>query len=209
MKTDFKTYLLKNGFQPRTATSYANNLKLYLIWCQQHNLNTETTSLNDLYDYKRHCVEKGLSVNTIRQRLSVIKHYFESINRTDNPALFIKHKKREKTLPKFILSNEDAREIYRLIDVKTFIGRRNKVMLGMVIFQGLKREDLSALEINHINLEQVSLYVPSTAITNSRSIELHPMQMKSLMSYLYEFRPKLLTEAKKEINKLFFFYGNK
>lgn len=31
--------------------------------------------------------------------------------------------------------------------------------------------------------------------------------MKSLISYLYEFRPKLLTEAKKETNKLFFSMG--
>lgn len=44
-------------------------------------------------------------------------------------------------------------------------------------------------------------------ITNSRSIDLHPMQIKNLMDYLYEFRPKLLTEAKKETNKLFFSMG--
>jgi site-specific recombinase XerD len=161
-------------------------------------------------------LDKGLSINRTRQLLGVIKHYFQFIKREDNPALLIKHKKREYTLPKNLLSEDQLKDLYHTIEAKTLIQRRDKVMLGLVIFQGLKREEPNALEIQHLNLDNATVYVPASNRTNARTLELHPLQMTHLMSYIYEFRPRLLIEiqnpkygkAHTETNYLFFSMGS-
>ena len=87
------------------------------------------------------------------------------------------------------------------------IQKRDKVILGCVIFQGVKREELDLLELQHLDLEEATIYIPSSTKTNSRTISLHPIQMPHLMTYLYEIRPKLLVEAQKDTSRLFFSMG--
>ena len=206
--SQFSTYLTKRGFHPQTIYGYTNKLKQYFVWCDQNHLDSDRTTLDELYDYKRYCLEQGLKNGSIRERLSVIKHYFQSIHRKDNPALLVKHKKRVMTLPDKVLTEEDLKELYRNIEVKTFIQRRDKAMLGLVIFQALKRDELELLEIHHLDLDEATIYVPSSTKTNSRTLDLHPTQMNHLMTYLYDFRPKLLAESAKETNRLFFSMGS-
>ena len=82
----FRAYLSKRGFHPQTIYGYGNKLKQYLDWCEDNGIHSDTASLEDLYTYKNHCNEQGLALNTVRERLSIIKHYFQSIQREGNPA---------------------------------------------------------------------------------------------------------------------------
>lgn len=77
----------------------------------------------------------------------------------------------------------------------------------MTLFQGLKNEELSTIETHHIDLDDASIYIPSTNITNARTLSLHPQQIHHLMQYLYEIRPRLLIEANKSTDRLFFSMG--
>ena len=203
----FQTFLVSRGFRPQTICSYSKQLNQFFAWCEKTKIKSDTATLEDLYSYKNYCLERGLSIHSTRQLLSVIKHYFKSIGREENPALLIKHKKRERTLPSQLLSKEQLQDLYRLIEAKTLIQRRDKGILGLVIFQGLKREELDVLEVHHLNLDEASIYVSASARTNARTLELHPLQMTHLMAYIYEYRPRLLTEASKETNRLFFSMG--
>lgn len=203
----FTHYLTQRGFQASTVRNYGNKLQFFFDWCAKASLEVETTNLEDLYVYKSHCVFQGLSVSSVRERITVIKHYFQSIQREDNPALLVKHKKQTKTLPSSLLSEEELKELYRNIEAQTFIQRRDKVMLGLVIFQGLKREELEGLELHHINFEEADVYIASYSKANARNIALHPIQLPHLMSYIYEFRPKLLVETNKKTERLFFSMG--
>jgi len=160
-----------------------------------------------LYTYKNQCLERGLSKRTTRQHLGILKHYFASLNREDNPALLVKHAKKETTLPNHLLLENELKELYRNAQTKTLIGKRNKVILGMTIFQGLKNEELSLIELDHIHLDNATIYVSSTSITNVRTLSLSPLQIHHLMEYLYEIRPRLLNEANKTTNRLFFSMG--
>lgn len=203
----FETFLEKRGYRKQTIYGYGNLLDKYLKWCAGQSIDPTRTSLEDLYHYKKSCIQEGLKPQTVRQHLGILKHYFACLKRVDNPALLIKHKKKEHTLPEHLFNEEELKELYRCLEVMSLIQRRDKVMLGMVIFQGLKREELSLLELGNINLEKAEVYVPCTARTNSRSIELHPMQMKDLLAYIYDYRPCLLGESKKHTERLFFSMG--
>ena len=205
--TLFQNFLTKRGYRPQTLVSYTKQLHQFFAWCTIKNIDCDIATLEELYRYKNHCVSRGLAVQSTRQLLSVIKLYYQSIERKENPALLIKHKKRTSTLPSKLLSKEELQELYRSIDTRTLIQKRDKAILGFVIFQGLKREELEALEIQHLDMDTASVYVSASARTNARTLLLHPMQMAHLMTYIYEYRPQLLVEAGKETNRLFFSMG--
>ncbi|HAD96133.1 MAG TPA: hypothetical protein DCG19_01945 [Cryomorphaceae bacterium] len=206
-RSTLETFLRKRGYRPQTIYGYGNLLDTFLNWCTHQNINPATASLDQLYTYKKELVEQGLKAQTVQQHLSILKHYYASIDREDNPALLVKHKKREHTLPEHLFGEDELKELYRSLEASNLVQRRDKVMIGMVIFQGLRREELTLIETEHLNLDTTTLYVPSTTKTNSRNIELHPMQMKDLLAYVYDYRPLLLKEAQKNTTRLFFSMG--
>ena len=49
--------------------------------------------------------------------------------------------------------------------------------------------------------------VEKTSLTNSRTIQLDRLQIKDMMEYIYEYRPKLLIERRSDTDRLFFSTG--
>jgi len=201
------SYLNKRGYHPTTIYHYKNKVNLFFDWCDLKNINADTASLDDLYTYKRHLLDRNLKPHTIRELMSVLKHYYLSIERQENPALLVVHKKRATTLPQYLLSKDELLEIYRLVESGTIIQKRDKVIMGMLVFQGLKREEIDDMELSDLNLDDATIYVKSHSRTNARTLEIQSIQMVHLMSYIYEVRPKLLLETQKQTNKLFFSMG--
>ena len=204
---DYQNKLIEKGYRPITANGYRKQLKKYFDWCDMNQKNPNTTTLDDLYDYKRSLINQKLKHQTVRQLITCIKHYFQIIAREENPALLVKHKSKEVRLPSNLFTEEALDNIYRETTIQTLIQRRDKVMLGLVIYQALKREEINRLTVHHIDIDKGCVYVPATAKTNSRTIDLSPKQMGHLMSYIYEYRPKLKELANKETEKLFFTMG--
>ncbi len=204
----FTTFLQTRGFRPQTVYSYVTLLGRFFDWCNIKKRKPSKASLDDLYSYKKDLIARNLKTQTVQQHLSILKHYYVSIGREDNPGLLVKHTKREQTLPEKLLSEEELTELYRSLSADTMVQRRDKAMLGITIFQGVKREELALLELDYVDLDRACIYIPSTARTNSRSVALHPMQMKDLLAYVYDYRPVLLRESLKEnTSRLFFSMG--
>lgn len=88
-----------------------------------------------------------------------------------------------------------------------YYAQRNKVMLGLMVFQGLESGTLKALEINHINLEKGIIQVPSTTAhkLNPRKLVLESIQIIPLQEYLNHTRNQIikLNKAPENTTKLF------
>jgi len=54
---------------------------------------------------------------------------------------------------------------------------------------------MEALSVQDINLTTGSIYIKSTAKTNSRELQLKPNQILLFYQYIHEIRPKLLKES--------------
>jgi len=204
---DFKHYFEKRGYKPRTIRGYTNSLKQFFRWCEDNCINPEVATIEELYDYQSYTREQGLAVATIRERTIILKHYYRCIKRPENPALLLRAERQEKKLPKGMLDEEMLVELYLGILPKTHIQKRNKCMLGLILFQGLKRADLSQLKPEHINEDQSRIYVPETNKTNARYIPLKAIQREDLRHYIYTLRSQLIIEARKESDYLFFSQG--
>jgi len=68
--------------------------------------------------------------------------------------------------------------------------KRNVVILGLLVYQGLTSGETAKLETNHINLAEGKIYVPSTRKSNARTLKLQANQILPIKTYIEEIKPK-------------------
>lgn len=203
----FKKWLTQRGYSRKTVETYTKEVQLFAEWCSENSIDANKATVDELYDFTDSCREKYNALNFARGCIGSLKHYYKCIGRSTNPALLISLEKKEKTLPRNLLNEEALLSLYMCIVPSTFIKKRNKVMLGLMIFQAVKRKEFNSLKVEHLDLKNKQLYIPSDIVSNSRYVELKEFQIHELQTYLYELRPQLLIEAKKDTDQLFFSMG--
>jgi integrase/recombinase XerD len=148
---------------------------------------------SDLLEYIQTRRHKGDGKRYINDSLIAIRHYFEYLVsehiRPDNPAgtLFIRGVKR--SIPHHLLDQGQLHAIYKsypVIDERT---HRNKVMLGLLIYQGLTPLELARLQPSHIDLFAGQVIIASSRRSNARKLWLEPKQIDLLKQYLTLIRP--------------------
>ena len=82
-------------------------------------------------------------------------------------------------------------ENYQVTDLRS---QRNKVMIGLLVFQGLTREEVEKLEIIHVKLNAGKIQIPGSKRSNARVLNLEALQMIDLQEYLNNTRPEILNK---------------
>ncbi|MGB1216561.1 MAG: tyrosine-type recombinase/integrase, partial [Saprospiraceae bacterium] len=87
------------------------------------------------------------------------------------------------------------------------VGKRNKMILGMMIYQGIGSGEMAELQVGDLSLEEGKINIPSGNKSNGRSLELNGKQIIPLQIYVTEIRPLILSESQKESERLFVSIG--
>ncbi|KGO78600.1 hypothetical protein Q763_17590 [Flavobacterium beibuense F44-8] len=204
----FETYITEDlGYLYNTHKGYRSSIKNYLDWLSDNEVEPKKVSLSHTYDFLAYRRLKGDKHRTIIGYKTAITHFNQCIGMKQNPALLVYLAKSDKKTPIGIIDEESLEAIYREIQANTLIQKRDRCMLGMMVFLGLQRTELAILELDDLDLEQGRVYIPATQSTNERFINLHPKQMMHLSQYIYDIRRRLLQEYKLTSNRLFFSCG--
>lgn len=204
---DFRKYLEKQQLSINTIEGYLKVLNMLLDWCKEEGIKPEKLRYNDMLGYIRYASNKGHSKRYINEQLTVARHYFNYLIKIgkikDNVAdsLFIKGISRR--LPHDLLDEEKLYKIYEEYPTKGLAGKRNKAMLGVMVYQGLNTEELGKLEAEHIQLKEGKIYVPGGRRSNSRLLPLAAHQVLELKDYMEKTHPLILQVAEKETDQLF------
>ena len=76
------------------------------------------------------------------------------------------------------------------------LASRNKVLMGLLIYQALYPVEMEALRAGDINLEAGTMRIRATAKTNDRELTLKPKPDPIVATtYIREVRPRLLKEG--------------
>lgn len=201
-------YYDKMGFSHCTRNSYTNNIRIFLKWCELESINPKKVTLDQIYLYVSQIRERKLSNHTVRERITTAGHYFNAIGRKDNPVLFIRTGKKEITIPKNLLDEETLIDLYLSITPQTLRDRRNKVILGLLIFQGITKQEAGLIEVEHVEFDKNRVYIPASSKMNARYLPLRQIQRPDLEDYVYKLRGQLLIEAGKTTERMFFSQGN-
>lgn len=196
----FIAYLEQGRYRPRTVSEHLQNIHYFLKWSVQEGIQEiENVQYNDLLNYVQYEQKRNLDIATINVRLSSITKYFDYLkqqgNITKNPATTLRIKGKIKTVIEYPLKYDELQQLYhaykslqktsnnqRQTDLSH---QRNILITGLLIWQGLHSGELEKLEVNHIDLSEGRIYIPSTSRSNSRILPLHPLQILPLHTYIH------------------------
>jgi len=205
MKNEFETYL-ESRFRLNTIRGIIGENKLYKLWCEKENVQIEKVTYNDILAYINYCKEKGNRKRTISSKLNCIKYYYDYLKSKQviqiNPATDIRLKNIEKSPLHAAIKYEELETLYQDYPTSGILQKRNKCILGLLIYQGLNTSELNKLEIKDVKLEEGKIYIPSTAKSNSRILKLESHQIIQLQNYILTIRPILLSMTEKKTDQL-------
>lgn len=206
----FREWLHKR-YRHTTVRGIINRVELFITWCEEENLEPQKTTYNELLDYVRHCTNNKLQKATISQKIRIIKHYFnyliETGIREDNPAEELKIRNLSHKAVDSAINYEDLEQLYNAYPANGITGKRNKSVLGLMVYQGLNAGELQALETKDLKLQEGKIYVPAVGRSNSRVLKLVAPQVIQLQNYLLQVRPVLVMMNDHVSDKLFFTTG--
>jgi len=216
--SDFTDYLKGKGHSTSSIKSRLKHMDQYQQWLEKENLEAEQITYNDLLLYMKHYQKKGISQRTIQHYLGTIKHYYnhliEQQQVESNPTTDLEIKGIKKKTLYHILDPQELHQLYEKYPETTLRDRRNKTMLGLLVYQGLTTTELSKLTVSDINLRSGQISVPGGKQSNSRDMQLEAYQVMAMYDYtlqvrpvLLEMKPKRKSQTQQETNQLFISEG--
>jgi integrase/recombinase XerD len=192
----FKDYLTEKQFSEKTIRIYESGIKDFLEWTTQHHYPIENIRYADLMNYIKYSQKKGSNKRNVQQQLLSLRHYFNYLVKSgkikSNPAQGVYIRGIARRLPHDLAEYDELVKLYESYPVNDIRDQRNKVILGLLIFQGVTIEELELLESEHINLREGKIKVPGTDRTNERVLKLEAAQVFELQEYLNKTRNRIL-----------------
>lgn len=215
MKTsDFIEYLKRKQFSHNTLKTSRITIKLYLNWLSNERMEPEQVNYQDLLGFMRTCSQKGISQRTIQHYLNTVKHFYDHLEEegrvTNNPTTGIEVKGVKRQVLYHILEPHELHQLYNQYPSETLKDRRNKVMLGLLVYQGIRTEELARMTTKEVKLREGKLDVLGSRKNNGRLMQLESHQVMDMYDYMLHVRPEILTmkpkrksQRKQETEQLF------
>jgi len=208
---DFSKYLLKKGYSTSTTARYVRDAIKFTNWITTENTTVEQVTYNDILRYiqiKNETVKRGTTVKIVTS----IKHYYSYLEAkeivTNNPVQQIQIKGIKRKTLYHILSHQELENLFNSYEIpnhanksKNYVWytnslltrKRNKVILSLMIYQGLNSEELARLKEKDIRLREGEILIESSRKKNERTLKLEAHQILDLMEYTLKTRTELLT----------------
>jgi integrase/recombinase XerD len=194
-----KTYLQKH-YSKLTVKAYASDINIYTS-----NFPTAATAKNkDIMKSLTAIRNRYPNPKTLTKFLCSIKVYYQFLvetgKRKDNPAqsIYLKDKLNTAIQLQDLFTNKELENLLTLHENKDYpndsLKQRDKIILTLLIYQGLQIGELERLNTEDINLQQGTINIKPSLITNGRELALKPNQILLFQTYLNEIRLNLSSQ---------------
>lgn len=184
----FTAYLQAKKFTAVTVNAYNKYNERFLAWLNDEGLFAETFIYNDLLEFMRQCKNNGVTKGAVNNILCIVRHYCNYLihegKRNDNPAAGVFIKGLVRKLPTNLLSAEAMEELYKQYQIQLQVDSSKKIMLGLMVYQGLTVSEIMKLQSHHIKIKDGKIFIKGTKRTNERLLELKALQITELQNYL-------------------------
>jgi integrase/recombinase XerD len=203
----FKEYLTEKEFIPHTIRKYAGRVKEFINWTEENHL--KQIHYSHILNYVQRLRNKEEETVLINAKLLAIRHYFDYENESGNyllnkipgynPAQNLQLKGAKKKILHDYLKKEELEKVFEEYQGK------EKVMLGLLIYQGLKAAELERIETLHLDFKKGTIYIPASKKANARLLKLESVQFYELIQLSAEKKENYLlgTDLKNRIHALF------
>jgi integrase/recombinase XerD len=193
--SSFETYLQEQGFKPETVYQHRKYTSYFLAWTAEKSQTLEQITYTEILDFADHLKKDNKGIGLINRVMLAVRYYFTYLGSEGqisyNPAAGISLKGTIRNVPHDLLEKAELEDLYNQYEIKDERTHRNKVIIGLLVYQALTREELETLCPEHLKLREGKIGIPQTGKQNSRILPLQPFQIIDLQEYMTLARPKL------------------
>ena len=193
----FESYLRDQGLRPATARRYRQRLRSFTAFLGQEGLTAAEVDYRDVLLYLAERREQ-VEPSTLRHDLVAVRYFMASLvaqgHRPSNPAAQVKLQGETSRLPHDLLTEEQLDQIYEQAPTGTPSQQRNRVIVGLLVYQGLTTGEIERLHLQDVELDKGRLHVHPSAKSAGRVLPLDGGQVLAFYRYVQETRPALLAE---------------
>ena len=204
---NFNQYLKKLGLSRNSIASCEAAVKLFVNWMKKQSIEPEQGSYADVLAYMKYCQKNGTTQRTIQNYVNMIRHYYDHLIEQKqmeiNPTKGIKIQGVKRKSLYHIFKPEELHAIYNSYQDETLKGKRNKVMLGLIVYQGVKTEELMRLELKDVKIKEGKIEIPGGLRSEARILPLESHQVLDFYDYVSNTRKEILSQSKQQTDKLF------
>ena len=201
----YRSQLELLNYSPATIAAYCRSLDrfaAFLVEIGQHDLAAVTTQ--QIHNYQRdiyYCPTvhgTARSPKTQNQLLIAVKNIFAFLHEEGilvrNPAAELHYAREPQTLPRNILTPQEARRVIEAADIQTVLGYRDRTILEVLYATGVRKAELLALTVGNVNLEEELLRINNGKGAKDRIAPLSTVACRFLETYIKAIRPQLARE---------------
>ncbi len=171
---------LKNDLNIRDVAKVTSDI----IFGYQHKLFTVTTRF-----------KRPLSPVAMKSYLCSVKVFFRFMTLHDhvlyNPSTLLELPKREKHLPRVILTKKEMNKLLMQPDIATIQGYRDRVILEIFYSAGIRSKELINLNIYDVDIQKETLFIRKGKGGKDRVVPLTDTAAEFTEGYLLNIRKKL------------------
>ncbi len=142
---------------------------------------------DDVKRYLVKCLNEGLKENSLHSRINALKYYYEQVLGRDKFFVDIPRPKKAQQLPNVLGENEITR-LFNAIKNK-----KHKAILFTAYSAGLRVSEVIQLKLKDIDSDRMQLFVERSKGKKDRYVNLSPVLLDILRSYIQFIQPKPLT----------------
>ena len=187
-----------------TQESYVSSTRGFFAWCQDRDIYPDNATEDEIKLFRAHLIQSGYKRGTIKTKLAAIRRFYDSLKdwevRLDNPAEKVKPKKdltsqAEKIAEKYIPDREAFLNLWALPDKTSPKGYRDRAILRVLCFTGIRVSELCALDLADIkNSDAPQLLVRGGKGGKRRHVPLGGKELDVLQDWI-DVRERLVDEG--------------
>lgn len=222
----FNEWLLIKGYTSSTRQSITKTTAYFFTWLEKESLEVLEVSYNDVVAFVNYKKKEGNKPRTLQLTVNALNHFYKFLQSEcylpENPVSNVQIRGIKRKILLEILTTDELEEIYKTFPTEIkreenkkmppqgnneLARKRNKIILGLVIYQGLRTEELGKLEIQDLQLREGKITIHGAKRTEGRTLKLEAHQVYDLMDYIHVIRKQILEATNKHSNKVFISVG--
>ena len=200
----YLTAMAADSLSVQTIAKRKQHLQRFARWCQLRaidNAQEVTHGLIEHYHkdlFRQRKTDKPLTQAYLGRHLISIRCWFTWLSTKEfishNPAKNIQLPRRTKTIPHYILSQQEIEKIFAQVDISDPLGVRDRAMLELLYATGIRRQELCSLNLADVNFAQKTLRIFHSKGNTERIIPVNNTSCHWLEFYLAKVRGNILQQ---------------
>lgn len=191
----FVEYLISAGKSKCTIESYSLDIKQFFEFINDTSISIKSIKYSDLINWSNFLEKSGFSTATRARKISAIKSFFRYLYKSEyiskNPAEMMESPKILQKAPK-VISEESAKVLLGQTDNNKITSFRDYAIVAMFLFTGIRREELTNISLNNINLDNRTICIHGKG-NKERFVYINDSLFPIIQEYLSTYRERLKT----------------